>query len=247
MSTSADSAELAVEGPWNHRFVAANGARFHVTVAGPDERDTPLVVLLHDVLQYWWAWRHQLTALAAAGYRVAAMDLRGTGGSDKPPRGYDTPTMATDVTRVTRSLGAERCVLVGSGAGAHIAFAAAAMHPELVRGVASAELVVVASPTYKATYTGLLKLFLDALPHRGLEGIVALPVMLGAAPGHALAVETALRPVLHELGAPVPSSLFLLESAYDDPATYAAWGERTGPLVQALIHAVPTAPREKVA
>ncbi len=137
MSTSADSAELAVEGPWNHRFVAANGARFHVTVAGPDERDTPLVVLLHDVLQYWWAWRHQLTALAAAGYRVAAMDLRGTGGSDKPPRGYDTPTMATDVTRVTRSLGAERCVLVGSGAGAHIAFAAAAMHPELVRGVAA--------------------------------------------------------------------------------------------------------------
>ena len=116
--TAVDSAELAVEGPWQHRFVAANGARFHVVVAGPDDRDAPLVVLLHDLLQYWWAWHHQLTDLAAAGYRVAAMDLRGTGGSDKPPHGYDTPTMATDVARVIRSLGADRCVLVGSGTGA---------------------------------------------------------------------------------------------------------------------------------
>lgn len=135
--TSVDSAELAVDGPWQHRFVAANGARFHVALAGPDDRNAPLVVLLHDVLQFWWAWRHQLTALSAAGYRVAAMDLRGTGGSDKPPRGYDTPTMATDVARVIRSLGADRCVLIGSGTGAHVAFAAAAMHDELVRGVAA--------------------------------------------------------------------------------------------------------------
>ena len=112
--------------------------------------------------------------------------------------------------------------------------------------VAAADLVVVASPTYKGSYTGLLKLFLDLLPHRGLEGAVAVPVMLGAMPGHALAVETALRPVLTELGAVVPSSLFLVESAYDDPATYAAWGERTQPLVHALVHAL-DAPREKVA
>lgn len=133
--TAVDSAELAVEGPWQHRFVAANGARFHVVVAGPDDRDAPLVVLLHDLLQYWWAWRHQLTALADAGYRVAAMDLRGTGGSDKPPHGYDTPTMATDVARVIRSLGADRCVLVGSGTGAQVAWATAAMHDDVVRGV----------------------------------------------------------------------------------------------------------------
>ena len=135
--TAVDSAELAVEGPWQHRFVAANGARFHVAVSGPEDRDAPLVVLLHDVLQYWWAWRHQLTALAEAGYRVAAMDLRGTAGSDKPPHGYDTPTLATDVARVIRSLGADRCTLVGSGTGAQVAWATAAMHDDVVRAVAA--------------------------------------------------------------------------------------------------------------
>ena len=102
---------------------------------------------------------------------------------------------------------------------------------------ASADLLVVACPTYKGSFTGLLKLFLDLLPHRGLEGTVAVPVMLGALPGHAMAVETALRPVLTELGATVPASLFLVESAYDDLSTYAAWGERTRPLVQALVAA----------
>jgi FMN reductase len=120
--------------------------------------------------------------------------------------------------------------------------------PDLVQHVervTSADLVVVGSPTYKGTFTGLLKLFLDVVPHRGLDGTVAVPVMLGAAPVHSLAVETGLRPVLHELGATVPSSLFLLESAYDDLATYAAWGERTRPLVHALLNAL--APREKVA
>jgi FMN reductase len=123
-----------------------------------------------------------------------------------------------------------------------------------VERVAAAELVVVASPTYKGSFTGLVKVFLDLLPHRGLEHSVAVPVMLGASPGHALAVETALRPVLTELGATVPASLFLVDSAYDDPATYAAWGERTRPLVHALVPAlvpaiVPAldAPREKVA
>jgi FMN reductase len=117
---------------------------------------------------------------------------------------------------------------------------------ELVEQVVSSDLVVVGSPTYKGSFTGLLKLFLDVIPHRGLEGTVAVPVMLGAAPVHALAVETALRPVLSELGASVPSSLFLVESAYDDPATYAAWGERTRPLVHALVSALDR-PEVKVA
>ncbi|MGH8894731.1 MAG: alpha/beta fold hydrolase, partial [Actinomycetes bacterium] len=71
-------------------MVAANGARFHVAVSG----DGPLVLLLHGFPQFWWAWRHQLPELAAAGYRAAAMDLRGFGASDKPPRGYDPRTLA---------------------------------------------------------------------------------------------------------------------------------------------------------
>jgi len=135
MST-VDSASLLIDGPWEHRFVAANGARFHVAVAGPDDRDAPLVVLLHGVPEFWWAWRHQLPPLADAGYRVAAMDVRGTGGSDKPPQGYDVPTLAADVAGVIQSLGAADAVVVGSGTGGEIAWAMAGLHPDRVRAIA---------------------------------------------------------------------------------------------------------------
>ncbi|NKY07594.1 alpha/beta hydrolase, partial [Cellulomonas hominis] len=110
-----DSAALLLDGPWRHHFVPANGARFHVAVAGPDDRDAPLVVLLHGLPGLWWSWRHQLPAVAADGYRVVAMDLRGTGGSDKPPIGYDVPTLTRDVAGVVRSLGCDRAVVVGHG------------------------------------------------------------------------------------------------------------------------------------
>ena len=94
-------------------MVAANGARFHVAVAG----EGPLVLLLHGFPTFWWTWRHQLPALAAAGHRVAAMDLRGFGASDKPPRGYDPRTLAEDVSGVIRSLGDRDAVVVGQGLG----------------------------------------------------------------------------------------------------------------------------------
>jgi len=135
--TAVDSATLLVEGPWQHRFVAANGARFHAAVAGPDDRDVPLVVLLHAVPQFWWAWRHQIPALAAAGYRVAALDVRGTGGSDKPPQGYDVPTLTADVAGVVRSLGASSAVVVGCGTGATIAWSMPALQPATTRAVAA--------------------------------------------------------------------------------------------------------------
>lgn len=131
--TPVDSATLLLEGPWQHRFVTANGARFHVALSG--DQDAPLVLLLHGVPQLWWAWRHQIPVLAAAGYRVAAMDLRGTGGSDKPPQGYDVPTLAADVAGVVRSLGADSATVVGSGTGGDVAWATAAYHPDVVRAL----------------------------------------------------------------------------------------------------------------
>lgn len=92
---------------------------------------------------------------------------------------------------------------------------------EAVRGL---DLVVFASPTYKATYTGLLKVFLDRFPSNGLDGVVAVPLMLGAGPGHQLAPEVFLRPVLAELGAVLPTrALYVLDSAYEDPAAYEGW------------------------
>lgn len=107
---------------------------------------------------------------------------------------------------------------------------------DLVEQVGAADLVVVGSPTYKGTYTGLLKLFLDRFAGgTGLTG-VAVPLMLGASPAHALAPELSLRPVLTELGATVPGrGLFVLDSAYDEPAAYAAWLAGTRPVVDALL------------
>jgi len=102
----------------------------------------------------------------------------------------------------------------------------------LVQQVSSADLLVVASPTYKATFTGLLKLFLDQLPGDALRGVTAVPLMLGAGPGHALAPELGLRPVLSELGASVPvRGLYVLDTAYDDPSAYDAWLDAARPVL----------------
>jgi FMN reductase len=102
--------------------------------------------------------------------------------------------------------------------------------------VRAADLVVVASPTYKATYTGLLKLFLDRFPPAGLRQVVAVPLMLGASPAHALAPELTLRPVLTELGAivPVPGA-YVLDGSYDDPAAYADWLVAARPVLASLL------------
>jgi FMN reductase len=98
---------------------------------------------------------------------------------------------------------------------------------ELNAEVAASDLVVVASPTYKATYTGLLKVFLDRYSNNALSGVVAVPLMTGAAPIHALAPEVHLKPLLSELGASVPTrGLYLVESSFDDiPAAVAPWVE----------------------
>jgi pimeloyl-ACP methyl ester carboxylesterase len=130
---STDASSVLIDGPWQHRFVPANGARFHVAEQG----EGPLVVLLHGFPQFWWAWRHQMTALADAGHRVAAMDLRGFGASDKPPRGYDTFTLASDVASVIRSLGESRATVVGHGLGGWIAWSMPTMQPAVTRAVAA--------------------------------------------------------------------------------------------------------------
>lgn len=105
----------------------------------------------------------------------------------------------------------------------------------LVEQVCAADLVVVASPTYKASITGLLKLFLDRFPSGALTG-VAIPLMLGAGPTHALAPEYTLRPVLSELGALTPApSLYLQETDYADAAAYESWLATARPVVHALL------------
>lgn len=96
---------------------------------------------------------------------------------------------------------------------------------EAVDRVLGADILVVASPTYKATYSGLLKSFLDRLGTGALRGALAVPVLLGGAPDHRLAVDVHFTPLLLELGARVPArGLFVLESEVDEfGARAAAW------------------------
>ena len=124
-----DDSVVLHDGPWGHRFVSANGSRFHVVEAGTG----PLILLLHGFPEYWWTWRHQIEPLAEAGYRVVAVDLRGYGASDKPPRGYDGFTLASDVSGLIRALGERDAMLVGHDWGAALAWATATFHPRQVR------------------------------------------------------------------------------------------------------------------
>jgi FMN reductase len=78
--------------------------------------------------------------------------------------------------------------------------------PRLDQEIRASSLVIVASPTYKASYTGLLKCFLDRVPSGAWAGVTAIPLMTTAVPGHAGAVGLTLRPVLEELGARMPTS-----------------------------------------
>ncbi|MFC7588465.1 NADPH-dependent FMN reductase [Nonomuraea antimicrobica] len=105
--------------------------------------------------------------------------------------------------------------------------------------VSEASVLVVASPTYKGTYTGLLKAFLDRLRPQALAGTTALPLLVMGDPRHALAVEVHLRPLLVELGATVPTpGLAFLESEFPRlEEVVAAWADRVAP--QAQTRAVP--------
>jgi FMN reductase len=106
----------------------------------------------------------------------------------------------------------------------------------LVETVGDHDLVVVASPTYKSAYTGLLKLFLDRFAAgTGLRGL-AIPLMLGGSAAHALAPELTLRPVLTELGATVPGrALYLIDRDHENPAAYTPWLEVHRPLVRRIL------------
>ncbi|MCU1366130.1 MAG: NADPH-dependent reductase [Ilumatobacteraceae bacterium] len=103
--------------------------------------------------------------------------------------------------------------------------------------LAGSTLAIIATPVYKATYTGLLKSFLDWFGQTGLAGVTAVPVMVGASAAHALAVEVHLRPLLVEIGATVPTrGLFVLEQELDSlDATITTWLEQAAPLLAASV------------
>src|SRR4051812_27301401 len=102
-----------------HEMVRANGIQFHVASTGSRER--PLLLCLHGFPECWYSWRHVLERLGAR-YHVVAPDLRGYGETDKPAKGYDLPSLSTDVRELVRVLGHEKCTLIGHDWGGAIAY-----------------------------------------------------------------------------------------------------------------------------
>lgn len=120
------------------------GIRLHVAVTGP--RTAPLVLLIHGFGGGWFDWTELLPELAGSApgtttgdatdaLRIAAVDLRGYGSSDKTPRGYDLTTAASDMCGVIRGLGHSNALVVGHGEGGLIAWTMAAHEPDRVRGL----------------------------------------------------------------------------------------------------------------
>jgi FMN reductase len=158
-----------------------------------------------------------------------------------PRAGSRTLTVATEAAQaVGRRIGA---------AGAYEVVDLAPLGPHLLspepsaevqaalRSVLEANVLVVASPTYKGTYTGLLKSFIDRFPPDALAGKAALPLLVMGDPKHSLAVEVHLRPLLVELGAIVPTpGLAVLESQIPHvEEVLAAWADRVAPQVAAVV------------
>ena len=119
------------------RVIAANGITLQVTEAGSADR--PLLLLCHGWPELALSWRHQIAPLAEAGWRVAAPDLRGFGGSSAPAEtgAYTLLHTVGDVVALVQALGAERAVIVGHDWGASLAWTAALLRPDLFPAVAA--------------------------------------------------------------------------------------------------------------
>jgi pimeloyl-ACP methyl ester carboxylesterase len=110
------------------------GIRLHYVEAG----EGPLVVLLHGFPEFWYSWRHQIPALAQAGFHVVAPDMRGYNLSDKPVgwSQYKVDSLAHDIAGLIRHFGGERAYLAGHDWGAAVAYMTAMRHPEALEKLA---------------------------------------------------------------------------------------------------------------
>lgn len=116
-----------------HRMVEANGIRLHVAEQG----EGPLVLLCHGFPECWYSWRHQIAALAKAGFHVVAPDLRGYGRSERPEtvEKYTVLHDIGDMVGLVEALGARQAVIAGHDIGATIAWQAGLLRPDIFRAV----------------------------------------------------------------------------------------------------------------
>ena len=116
-----------------HRELSVNGIRMHIAEAGSG----PLVVLCHGWPELWYSWRHQLPALAAAGFHAVAPDMRGFGATEAPADASDYTIFHTvgDIVSLVAALGEQQATIIGHDWGAPIAWNAAMMRPDLFPAV----------------------------------------------------------------------------------------------------------------
>jgi pimeloyl-ACP methyl ester carboxylesterase len=133
------------------RLVETNGVQLRVIDAG--EPGAPVVVLAHGFPELAYSWRHQIPALAEAGYRVLAPDQRGYGGSSKPVAvdAYDIAELSADLVGLLDDIGAERAVLVGHDFGGVVAWTAPLLHPDRFSGVVGLSFPPVPRPRVPTT------------------------------------------------------------------------------------------------
>lgn len=115
-----------------HLFMHTNGITLHVVAAGPE--DGPLVILLHGFPEFWYGWRAQIPALAMAGYRVLAPDLRGYNLSDKPAglAAYRPEVLVEDIAGLIAAAGREQANIIGHDWGGAVAWWLVLARPERV-------------------------------------------------------------------------------------------------------------------
>lgn len=116
-----------------HRFIETNGIRMHIAEQGTG----PLVLLLHGFPEIWYSWRHQISALAEAGYHVVAPDQRGYGQTGSPPcsDSYTQLHLVGDVIGLMDALGEETAIVAGHDYGSPVAWNASRMRPDRIIGV----------------------------------------------------------------------------------------------------------------
>ena len=121
---------------WRHEYVQTNTIQMHYVTQG----EGPLLILLHDFLEFWYSWRHQIAPFARY-FKVVVPDLRGYNDSDKPTTGYDLETLSQDVKGLMEALGYPKANIIGHGWGGTIAWHLAQKVPQSLQS-----LILLASP-----------------------------------------------------------------------------------------------------
>jgi pimeloyl-ACP methyl ester carboxylesterase len=211
-----------------HRMIETNRIDMHIAEAGSG----PLVILCHGFPESWYSWRHQLHALAEAGYRAVAPDMRGYGRTEAPPavESYTLLHLVGDIVGLAAALGADRFAVAGHDWGAPVAWHCALLRPDIVRGVIGLSVPFIPQGRTRPTSTMpqdedhvFYQLYFQAPgvaeEELGRDPRATIRRMLYSSSGDA---PGPLDPALRAFMGMVPRRAGLL-SRTDDPATLPAW------------------------